>query len=220
MRHRLAIGILLCWVLYFAPLGIGRAAGLPQNSKANTTSPAASGRIDACSLLTSADLQTAVGEPLEDAKSSVQPAGGTQMSQCLFRVTTPAKSVSLAVATPTGRSSSSALREFWRRQFHASREEEEGSPKIGGAKAQAASEAGVERETRQPRRIEGLGEEAYWVGTSFTGALYVLQGDAFVRVSIGGIAEESTRLEKSKGLAVIALARFRNAFPAASLKRK
>jgi hypothetical protein len=58
-----------------------------------------------------------------------------------------------------------------------------------------------EEEARKPRRIEGLGEEAYWVGTPITGALYVLQADNFVRISVGGVREESVRIEKSKTLA-------------------
>lgn len=38
------------------------------------------------------------------------------------------------------------------------------------------------------------------MGTPITGALYVLKGD-FVRVSVGGVGEESVRIEKSKALA-------------------
>jgi hypothetical protein len=36
------------------------------------------------------------------------------------------------------------------------------------------------------------------VGTPITGALYVLHGDKFVRISVGGVGEESVRIEKSK----------------------
>jgi hypothetical protein len=55
------------------------------------------------------------------------------------------------------------------------------------------------------RRIEGLGEDAYWELRS--GALYVLQGDKFIRVSVGGVGEESARIEKSKILALAAVKR-------------
>ena len=56
-------------------------------------------------------------------------------------------------------------------------------------------------EARKPRRIKGLGDEAYWVGTPIAGAHYVLQGDTFVRISIGGVGEESARIKKSEVLA-------------------
>jgi hypothetical protein len=56
--------------------------------------------------------------------------------------------------------------------------------------------------------LKGSVEEAYWVGTPITGALYVLQGDNFVRISIGGVGEESVRIEKSKILAGAVVKRF------------
>ena len=47
----------------------------------------------------------------------------------------------------------------------------------------------------------GFGEDAYWVGNVITGALYVLQGDIFLRISVGGVHEESARIEKAQALA-------------------
>src|SRR2546426_6404913 len=43
------------------------------------------------------------------------------------------------------------------------------------------------------RVIDGLGQEAYWMGSSITGALYVLKGDAFLRISIRGGENTSQR---------------------------
>jgi len=39
------------------------------------------------------------------------------------------------------------------------------------------------------------------VGTPVTGALYVLQGNNFARISVGCVGEESVRIEKSRVLA-------------------
>jgi hypothetical protein len=64
------------------------------------------------------------------------------------------------------------------------------------------------REGRELHRIAGLGEEAYWVGTSITGALYVLQGRKFLRISVGGVHEESARIEKTRVLARAAMKHF------------
>jgi hypothetical protein len=39
------------------------------------------------------------------------------------------------------------------------------------------------------------------------GALYVLKGNTFVRISVGGVREEPARIEKSVALARLALKR-------------
>jgi hypothetical protein len=52
-----------------------------------------------------------------------------------------------------------------------------------------------------------VGEEAYWVGGPVVGALYILRGDTFLRISVGGVREESRRIEKSIALARAALKR-------------
>ncbi|HEX9224994.1 MAG TPA: hypothetical protein VF860_16815 [Candidatus Acidoferrales bacterium] len=59
----------------------------------------------------------------------------------------------------------------------------------------------------KPRLIHGLGEEAYWVGNPVAGALYVLQGETFLRISVGGVRAESARIEESKTLARAVLKR-------------
>ena len=62
---------------------------------------------------------------------------------------------------------------------------------------------------REPdaRRIDGIGDEAWWSGTRVAGALYVRRGDRLIRVSVGGIAIEPDRIEKSRQLAAAALRR-------------
>ena len=125
------------------------------------------------------------------------------MSQCFFGMAGSAKSVSLAVAraNPAGNSKLTP-RAFWHKQFHPEEREERKEEKT------RAGQAG-EREEEMPkaRPITGLGEEAYWVGNPILGALYVLQGDMFLRISVGGIRQEPERIEKSKALARAALKR-------------
>ena len=77
--------------------------------------------------------------------------------------------------------------------------DEEERPVPGKAPNKVALEG--EEEAPKPRHVDGLGEEAYWVGNGITGALYVLQGDVFVRISVGGVHDESARIEKAKALA-------------------
>jgi hypothetical protein len=151
-------------------------------------------------MLTSAEIEAVQGEPVKETKASIQPNGEMLVSECLFHTSNFAKSVSLVLATPSSAKPSALTpRKFWQKQFHAP-DTEEDEMRAVGKRAQKAEPEG-EEEAGKPRRIEGLGEDAYWVGTPITGALYVLQGDNFVRISVGGVHEESVRIEKSKVLA-------------------
>jgi hypothetical protein len=216
--HRLAIRILLCVLLLcFASLRLARAGRSQQKTKTVGATSTKAATVDACALLTSAEVQSATGEPMAEARPSTQPAGRIKTSQCFFRAPTFAKSVSLTVTTAGDGFSPSALRQFWRNQFHAVREkEEEELPPGERGKSQSTSEAELENDARKPRRIDGLGDEAFWVGSPISGALYVLQGDAFLRISVGGIPEESLRLAKSKTAASAAIARLGPTLPTAA----
>ena len=195
MKNKLA-GSLLCLLLASA---LGHAEG-PKHHASRS-------RIDPCSLLTSAEIVAVQGEPVQQAKPSDQPGTGLLMLQCLFRTTTPTKSVSLAVAAPSAMSP----RAFWRKQFHpgqdAAKEKDSARAEKKSVADRKEQKEQEEAESTRPRAIAGLGEEAYWVGGPIAGALYVLKGNTFLRISVGGIREESTRIEKSKALARVALKR-------------
>jgi hypothetical protein len=182
----------LCLVVY---CGVISAA---QKSAPNTTKQA---RQDACTVLTSADVQKVQGDSVQETKPSTQPAGGLVMSQCLFRTASPSNSVSVAIAS----AGSVSPRAFWQKQFHSAKPESgEGEKEKPTAKSKPAEE---EEESPRPRTIKGVGEQAYWVGSPLVGALYVLKGNTFLRISIGGVREEAARIEKSVALARLALKR-------------
>lgn len=168
--------------------------------------PSVDGNVSVCALLTSKEIEAAQGEPVKETRSTLQLAGGMNLLQCVFHTPTAAKSVSLEVATVNRSNSSAATpRKFWRNQFHASDLREKEQPTDARPGKGLMIEA--QNEERKPRRIEGVGQEAYWVGNPVTGILYVLQGDVFLRLSVGGIPNESARLEKSKALARAAIRR-------------
>ena len=198
MKKKLA-GPLLCMLLLTSALG---RAQTPTHH-ASQAGAAKQSRIDPCSLLTSADVAAVQGEPVEQTKPSNQPGTGLLMLQCLFRTTTPTKSVSLAVAAPSAMSP----RAFWRKQFHPGKDTAIEKDSAGAEKKSVAERKEQEEESTRPRAIAGLGEEAYWVGGPIAGALYVLKGNTFLRISVGGIREEPVRIEKSKALARAALKR-------------
>jgi hypothetical protein len=98
-------------------------------------------------------------------------------------------------------------RAFWRKQFHPGKDTAIEKDSAGAEKKSVAERKEQEEESTRPRAIAGLGEEAYWVGGPIAGALYVLKGNTFLRISVGGIREEPVRIEKSKTLARAALKR-------------
>jgi hypothetical protein len=70
------------------------------------------------------------------------------------------------------------------------------------------SEKGEEEEKKNPpKKVDGVGDEAYWSGNRFGGALYVLKRNVILRISIGGPDDQETKIEKSKRLAEKALGR-------------
>jgi hypothetical protein len=169
-------------------------------------------KIDVCALLARTEIQVVQNQPVEETKPSAQPSGAFLMLQCFYRTTTFAKSVTLAMAMPDpAKPSVLTPREYWNRQFHpreqAEKEKEKDEPAAGKAKTRNETEEEREKELGKPRVIDGLGEEAYWVGNLITAALYVLKREVFLRISVGGVRDESERIEKSKTLAHAALKR-------------
>jgi hypothetical protein len=64
-----------------------------------------------------------------------------------------------------------------------------------------------EERGRPPKKIEGVGDDAFWSANRMGGALYVLKDNVFIRISIGGPEPEESKIEKTKALAAKALSR-------------
>lgn len=191
---------LLRLVLCFLPF-VGAVFGVAFAAQKAAHDSAKQAKPDACAVLTSTDVQKVQGDPVQETKASTQPAGGLVMSQCLFRTANPSKSVSIAIALP----GSISPRAFWQKQFGSSKAASE--EKTEKKPANKRKEEKEEEESTPPKAIAGIGEQAYWVGSPMVGALYVLKGNTFLRISVGGVREESARIEKSIALARLALKR-------------
>ena len=169
-------------------------------------------KIEACGLIAKEEVGSIQSTAISDAKGSEGSDGVYLITQCYYASTGPNLSVSLAVTqidpkSPTGRSPL----EQWKQTFGRFnkeqaevKEEEEKKAKEEGAKGAGREEA---EKAAPPKKIEGVGEEAFWSGNRFGGALYVLRGDVFIRISVGGPDNEETKIEKSKRLAEKALSR-------------
>ena len=206
-----------------------------QNAKTPAPTPAAATPAPAaqvpqsktCALLSGEELREVQGEAPTDAQGSEHAAGPLSMSQCFFRLPTFSKSVNLEVVRAAPGSDAGALKEYWRKRFHPEaiearererelkeereREREEelereraaGQVREGGHEEE---EKGDEEDSR-PQRVPGLGEEAYLTGNRINATLFVLKGDAVLRLSVGGPEERPAKLKKAAALAAKALKR-------------
>jgi hypothetical protein len=87
-----------------------------------------------------------------------------------------------------GRDPSDSWREIFHREASARKKEED-------------------EEEKKPLEVAGLGDEAFWTGTRIGGALYVLKGNCYFRISVGGAGDQQQKIDKSRKLAESVLKR-------------
>ena len=152
---------------------------------------------DACSLVSKEQVGSVEGSPVNDVKSSTRSDDLFRVAQCFYATAESSKSVNLAlVHKDPGQQNRRSPKDFWKEKFDPYQDEEP-KTKSGDEKEQGSA----------PRKIGGLGDDAYWVSNRFGGVLYVLKGDAFISIGVGGTDDEETKLKKSKVLAQKALQR-------------
>jgi len=173
-------------------------AGSPAAPNATIVKP----KIDACALLTSKEIEGVQGEAFKETKLSGQATSGFLMSQCFFTLPTFTNSVSLLLAQRGEGSDAKDPKEFFRERFDEKRAGESERDRERDKKKGEEEEEGT-----PPQKISGIGDEAYWTGSRVGGALYVLKGNTYVRISIGGPAEQAAKIKKTKALAAKVLAR-------------
>jgi uncharacterized protein DUF1573 len=165
-----------------------------QPAATNAQAQPSKSKIDACALLTSKEIESVQGEPLKETKSSGSSAGPLAVSQCYFTLPTSANSISLTVMQKGAGSDARDPKQFWKETFHADKDKEKGHAEEG-EKAAA------------PEKIDGVGDEAFWAGNRVGGSLYVLKGNSFLRISVGGAGDRAAKIDKSKKLAEAILKR-------------
>jgi hypothetical protein len=155
-------------------------------------------QIDACALITNEEIETVQGSAIKETKSSAGSDAAFLVSQCFYTATEFSKSVSLAVMQrDPGHPTTTSPKDFWKERFgRYSADKKERDKDEGETERKEEKEESV-----PPKKIDGIGEEAFWASNRFGGILYVLKGDAFVSISVGGPDNEETKLKKSKALA-------------------
>jgi hypothetical protein len=181
-------------------LGLATSCSKPKTSDlASSASPSPSAAVAAathapdnfaCSLLTKEEAQAVQGEAFKDTKPNEHSAAGLSVSQCYFELPTPVNSIVLTVTRKAdgGRDPSQSWREIFHREESAHKKEEKEGEK-------------------EPLKVEGVGDEAFWTGNRVGGALYVLKGNTYIRISVGGAGDQAQKIENSKKLALAVLKR-------------
>jgi hypothetical protein len=197
----------------------GNAGTAPASNPATMATPAATSpagpaastvkaKVDVCGLLTSDDLKTVQGEPLKEAQRSDRRDGAFIVAQCYYALPTTSNSVVLNVTTAGEAQGANNPRKFWEDTFGAEdakggdkEKEREREKQREQAKKDKPAAGEEEEEGARPERVNGVGEESFWLASRVGGALYVLKKDVFFRISVGGAGDEKAKLKKSKTLA-------------------
>ncbi len=176
------------------------AVNPPQPNAVSTAAPplpvslpvVAKGKINACALLTSKEIESVQGEPLKQGASSGSSGRGLSVSQCYFALPKSERSISLMVVQKGDGADAQDPKQQWKEMFeHAKdgdKEREKGPEKEG-------------EKTSSPEKIAGVGDEAYWSGNRVGGELFVLKGNSYIRLSVGGPDDKAGKIKKSKVLA-------------------
>jgi hypothetical protein len=156
---------------------------------------------DACSLVSKEEVESVQTSAVNETKSSERSDDSFRVAQCFYTTAEFSKSVNLALVQKNpDQQNHRSPKDFWNEKFGRYGDEKERNEK-------AETESVEKEQSTTPKKIGGLGDDAYWVSNRFGGVLYVLKGDAFISVGLGGTDDEETKLKKSKLLAEKALQR-------------
>ncbi len=167
--------------------------------------------FDVCGLIKKEEIEAVQGSPITNTKSSGRSDGTFRVSQCFYSAREFSKSVNLTVTqSDLNAAAKRSPRDFWKGIFGRykaeAKESEADKEKRESLRGQARTN-GEEKESTPPRKVNGVGDDAYWAGNPVTGGLYVLKRDTFIRISVGGADNQQTKIDKAKKLAEKALQR-------------
>ncbi|MFZ3375537.1 MAG: hypothetical protein WA183_08280 [Chthoniobacterales bacterium] len=167
--------------------------------------------LDVCGLIAKQEIEAVQRSPIKETKSSVRSDAGFRVSQCFYTAEDFSKSVSLAVTQRDLASSGKrSVQDFWNETFGRLTDEEKKSNSDKEERTRLREQArreGEEKAFIPPKKIDGIGDDAFWSPNPAGGAIYVLKKDVFIRLSIGGHDNEEAKLDKSKALAQKAIDR-------------
>jgi hypothetical protein len=182
---------------------------IKSEAKPETDTPSSAAAFDACALIERSEIASVQGAEVQQAQPTSQKSGDLDISQCYYTATSTAPSKNFSVFLQViqlapGASRRDALKEFWEERFGRESKEKRREER----EKREAREAGEEEEAiNPPSRVSGIGNEAFWLGSSRGGALYVLRKEKVLRITVGGADDAKAQIERAKALAKKALAR-------------
>ena len=154
------------------------------------STPNGTAAFDACKLLSNEEIASIQGEAPARTQLVGETNGQLAVSQCNFLLPSGSNSMAVRVIERGTGPNARDPKEVWQETFH-------GPP----------PDAANARYARKPQKVDGVGEEAFWLGNAKSGGLYVLSGDRYIRVNVGGQEEIPAKIDKSSKLSHLLLPR-------------
>ncbi len=206
-------GSLLLACLFLFLSGCEKPMPVPP-PQADNVDQAALQKLDVCSLLNADEVAAIQSSPVKQAKGSSSGDGRFLTRQCFYETTDFNSSVNLAL---TSRDPSSPTQlspgAFWKEKFAPYRSGAPAEETTGRAREDSGDAEGERHDP--PKKIEGVGDEAFWMGPD---ALYVLHRDVYLRLSVGGSDSAEIKIKKATELMKSALGRLAAAISVAEKK--
>ena len=146
--------------------------------------------FDACKLLSNEEIAAVQGEAPARTQLVGESSGQLSVSQCNFLLPSGSNSMAVRVVERGNGPAAQDPRDVWQETFH-------GPP----------PDAANARYARKPQKVDGVGEEAFWLGNAKSGGLHVLTGNRYIRINVGGREEIPAKIEKASKLSHLVLPR-------------
>ncbi|CAA9244207.1 MAG: hypothetical protein AVDCRST_MAG42-1878 [uncultured Chthoniobacterales bacterium] len=165
-------------------------ADRPGEVAAEPDAPTGTAAFDACKLLSNEEIASIQGEAPARTQLVGESSGQLSVSQCNFLLPSGSNSMAVRVIERGNGPSARDPKEVWHETFQ--------RPALDAASARYA---------KKHEKVEGVGEEAFWLGNAKSGGLHVLTGNRYIRVNAGGQEEIPAKIEKCSKLAELILPR-------------
>ena len=130
---------------------------------------------------------------MKEVRSHQENTGGLTVSECYFIGTSLPKYVTLRLVERASSPEARDPRTVWNESF---------APEKLEALKRARGKA-----KRDAEAVPNLGDEAFWMGETKAGGLFVLRKNAYIRVLIGSSDDRATKIKKCMAIAKKALGR-------------
>ncbi len=148
--------------------------------------------FDACKLLSHDEIASIQGEAPVRSQLVGDAARQLSVSQCNFLLPKGFNSMAVRVVERGKGAQARDPKAVWQETFY-------------GPQAAAAS---TERKARKFQKVDGVGEDAFWLGDVKSGGLHVLKGNRYIRVNVGGPREDlDAKIAKCSKVAELVLPR-------------